>query len=121
VQAVELRLKYEHILSVALVEANRIKIVAKKEEADRNLEIDALDARWDMETYQYGANLMAAPGGGTMVPTRGGSAAASVLGGVMSGAASGASLGTSVSPGYGTLIGGILGAVGGGLMGSQQS
>jgi hypothetical protein len=68
-----------------LVEASRIKIVAKKEESDKNMLIDAADAKWDLEVFQYGGNLMAAIGGGTAIPySPGTNPTASTLGGVLS-------------------------------------
>jgi len=89
------------------VESNRIKIVAKSEQAARDAEIDENDALWDLEVFQYGANLLAAPAGGTAV-TRSkasGSSGASVLGGAMAGAAAG----SMVMPGWGTAIGAVVG------------
>ena len=92
------------------VESNRIKIVALKEQADKNAEIDEHDAKWDLEVFQYGGNLMAAIGGGTAIPNMAGkNKTASVLGGAMSGAAAGAMIGG----GPGAVIGGVLGAAAG--------
>lgn len=89
------------------IEGNRITYVASKEETDRNVELDAAAAKWDMEALPYAGNLLAASHGGVSnTNTSRPSAAQSVLGGAMSGA----SLGSSVSPGWGTLIGAIGGA-----------
>jgi hypothetical protein len=96
-----------------IIEANRIKIVAKKEEADGNLIIDEKDAKWDIELYQYGANMLGAIAGGTVTTDqKGASSGASMLGGALSGAAAGAMIGSAV-PGIGTAAG----AIGGGLLG----
>lgn len=93
------------------IEAQRIKLVAKKEETDRNAEIDEADAKWDLEVFQYGGNLMAAIGGGTAIPNMAGkNKTASVLGGAMSGAAGGAMIGNAV-PGIGTAVGAVVGGI----------
>lgn len=93
-----------------MVEGNRIKIVAKKEQYDTDALIDESDALWDFGVFQYGANLLASIGGGTSMPVaRKPNVAASVLGGAMSGAAAG----SMILPGWGTLIGGVLGAAAG--------
>lgn len=113
---VDMKLKYEQLLTAAITEVRRIKIVSKGEEVARGAELDALDARWDLETYQYGANLMAAPGGGTMVPHRGGNKTMSTIGGVFSGMSAGGQMGGATGNPYaaiaGVLGGGILGGLG---------
>lgn len=97
-----------------IVESMRIKIVAKKEEMDQNATIDEADAKWDLEVFQFGANVMAASAGGTSTAApKGVSKTASVIGGAMMGAAAGAMAGASVgSVGgpYGAVIGAVLGA-----------
>lgn len=66
------------------IEAQRIKIVAKKEETDRNAAIDDADAKWDIGVFQHGANLLAAIGGGTAIPyAPGTNATASTIGGAL--------------------------------------
>lgn len=66
------------------IEAQRIKIVAKKEETDRNAAIDDADAKWDLSVFQHGANLLAAIGGGTAIPySPGTNATASTIGGAL--------------------------------------
>ncbi len=92
-------------------EAYRIKMAAKKEEADENLRIDLADALWDVELYQHGSNVMAAIGGGVAgtAGSKGPSQFQSALGGAMSGAASGATVGGP----WGAVIGGAIGAIGG--------
>ena len=112
---IALKLEYQKILSQMVVEANRIKIVAKKEEAGVNLEIDEGAATWDLEIFQHGANLLASIGGGTMVPgeTKGKSQASSAIGGAMMGAAAGALVGAeigAVGGPWGAAIGAVLGA-----------
>ena len=93
-------------------DANRIKIVAKGEENERNIKFDTKDATWDLEMYQYGGNMMASIAGsaissGAEEPSTG----ASVLGGAMSGAATGA-MATGGNP-MGALAGGIIGGIAG--------
>jgi hypothetical protein len=96
------------------VESNRIKIVAKSEQAAKDAEIDENDALWDLEVLQYGANLLAAPAGGTAVTRTkaSGNTGASVLGGAMSGVAAG----SMISPGIGTVVGAVVGGAAGYFM-----
>lgn len=87
------RIAWHEGYAKTLIEAMRIKIVAKKEEADKNLLIDVADAKWDLEVFQYGGNLMAAIGGGVAIPySPGTNSAASTLGGVLSVVGAAASL-----------------------------
>ena len=97
-------------LSQITAEANRIKIVAKVEETEKNLKYDEQDALWDLEMYQYGGNILASIAGAAS-GTKGKevSTGASVLGGAMSGAAAGASIGGPIGAGIGGVIGGIAG------------
>jgi len=89
------------------LEANRIKIVAMKEQTDRDAALDEEDALWDLEVFQYGANVLAAISGGTSSPkVKEPSALQSALGGAMSGAAAGWMIGG----GYGAAIGAVIGA-----------
>jgi len=110
IAVIGLKLQYQHILSMMIAETNRIKIVAKKEEADTNLKIGESDALWDLEVFQYGANLLASIGGG-VAGTKSPSQAQSVLGGAMSGAAAGAMV-SGGNP-IGAIIGGFIGAASG--------
>ena len=107
-KVIELKLNYQQIATHAISEINRIKIVAKKEENEVAMTIDNKDAIWDMEVFQFGSNLLAGIGGGTLVPGSGGpSTAQSVIGGAMSGAAAGAmmSYGNPIATGAGALLG----------------
>ncbi len=99
-------------LSHLTTEANRIKIVAKGEENQRNLDFDRQDAVWDLEMYQYGSNVLAGIAGGSASTGKEVSTASSVLGGALSGAAAGAQIGT-----IGGLPGAAVGAAIGGLAG----
>ncbi len=101
-----------------LTEAKRIKLVALKEEADKNMEIDERDALWDLEAFQHGANMLASIGGGTVgVKKPSDSSLSSALGGAMSGAATGAMIGGSMEGTIMGLSGGPAGAIAGGLLG----
>jgi hypothetical protein len=109
------RISWNEALAKITIEANRIKIVAKKEEMDTNIEIDALDGIWALETYTYGANMLGAISGGTSMNAKPGKAA-SAIGGALSGAASGAMIGSAAGPvgaGIGAVVGGVAGLLGG--------
>jgi hypothetical protein len=111
---------WEEAYARLVIEANRIKIVAKKEESEVNLEIDEADASWDLEVFQHGANMLASIGGGTSSPQkRKKNQMASAIGGALTGAAGGAmvgaSYGTAGGP-YGAVIGAVLGAAAGLLL-----
>jgi hypothetical protein len=114
------RIAWEDDYARMFVEGKRIKIVAKKEQTDQNATIDEKDGLWDLEVFQFGANLMAGIAGGTSGnKLKTPSVAQSVIGGAMSGAATGAMIGgqagNAVGPGYGALIGAVLGAAAGWL------
>lgn len=98
-----------------MVESNRIKIVAKKEENDTNDSINEEDALWDLEVFQYGSNVLAGIAGGTVgSKSKKPSPMSSALGGGLSGAAAGAMIGaqygTTAGAWYGAAIGAVLGA-----------
>ncbi len=50
-------------ISSLLFNANKIRITAEKTELDQEYSFDIGDAKWDLEVFQHGANLLAAPGG----------------------------------------------------------
>ena len=113
-----LRLMTQHIewregYTKIFLEGKRIKIVAKSEETVQNSKFDESDALWDLEVFQYGANLIAAPSGGTATPgtgAKGPSTMQSAIGGALSGAVAGAKIG-SLFPGVGTTAGAGIGLV----------
>lgn len=96
------------------VEAKRMDIAASKEKKDTENTILVKNGRWDLETFQYGANLLAAIGGGTVVPSGGDgpSQVQSILGGALTGAATGSNVtgGNAWGTGIGAVVGGIAGA-----------
>jgi hypothetical protein len=97
------------------VESERMRIAALKEKKDAENTILVKNGRWDLETFQYGANLLASIGGGTVVPQGSGSPSTgqSVLGGALSGAALGSALtgGSGWGSGAGAILGGVLGGL----------
>lgn len=102
---IALKLEYQKSVSQMIAEAYRVKIVAKKEETDVNLSIEERDALWDLEVFQYGANLLASIGGGTVSQGKEPSKWQSAIGGGMSGAAAGAMLGMAAGGPVGMLAG----------------
>lgn len=111
------RIGWEENYTRLLIESKRIKIVAKKEQTDQDAVIDDADAKWDLEVFQYGGNLMASIGGGTAIPNMAKkNVGLSTIGGGISGAVSGASIGASYgsSGGYiGAAVGAVVGAAAG--------
>lgn len=116
IQVIQLKMKFQLAVSQLTAEVNRMKIVALKEQTDRDADLDDLDARWDLEVYQHGANVMAAPGGGTAIP-KGKGMAASMLGGALSMGAMGAMAGPALglTAPIGLAAGALLGAASGSL------
>ena len=117
------RIGWNEVYAKILIEAKRIKIVAKKEQTDQDATIDDADAKWDLEVFAYGGNLMAAIGGGTAIPNMAKkNVGMSTIGGGISGAAAGASIGSSVTAGtaygssggpWGAAIGAVVGLAAG--------
>jgi hypothetical protein len=102
-------IEQRRLLATHYVEVLRLGIVAMKEHHDEYMEFETAAAKWDLEMYSYGGNMLAAIGGarapGIAKPSR----TQSAIGGAMAGAA----VGTAISPGWGTAIGAIVGGVGG--------
>lgn len=99
----------------ANVEALRIKIVAMKEETDSDIRISEDQAKWPLEVYQYGANLLASISGAPSISsgTKSPSTGQSALAGALSGAALGGAIAQStdsISSGWGALGGAAAGA-----------
>ena len=97
------------------IEAQRMRIAALKEKKDTENTILVKNGRWDLETFQYGANLLASIGGGTVVPSAadGPSQGVSAIGGALSGGAVGSAVsgGNPWVTGGGALIGGLIGGL----------
>ena len=84
VQMMGRRITWNEEYAKIFIEGTRIKIVARKEEIDKNAAIDEADAKWDLGVFQFGSNLLASIGGGTAVPYMPGtSSAATALGGAL--------------------------------------
>lgn len=106
VKALLSRVEFEKAVAALSVEAKRIHIVAKKEEQQENWSVTENDALWDLEVFQYGANLLAGIGGGTaMQEQKQPSTVQSAIGGALSGAAAGAMIGGPVGAAVGGAIG----------------
>ena len=111
--AVEFKKNVAHYL----LESKRLRIVSKMEESDSQLEIDDADGKWDLDTFSYTGNMLAAIGG-----ARGGGGTTpkkqSALGGALSGAGTGAMVGSNpalmaATGGWSLAIGAALGGIGG--------
>jgi len=104
------RMSWDKEVATLNVELGRIQIVAYQEETNQNAALDERDARWDLEVFAYGANMMASISGGTtdIVPSQP-TQVQSAIGGALSGAATGA------------MVGGVPGAIAGGLLGLGAS
>jgi hypothetical protein len=100
-----LKIQAEQEVARMGVETNRIKIVAKGEEINAQMKFDEADAKWDLEVFQYGNNVLASISGAAhYVPNKEGNSTQSAIGGGLSGAATGAMIGSAV-PGIGTTMG----------------
>jgi len=118
IKVIGLKLEYQRIASAMLMEAYRMKIVAKKEENEINMRIDEEDALWDLSIFQYGSNLLASIGGGVVDPgTKRPSTLQSAIGGALSGAAAGAMI-AGASKGA---IGGPTGMIAGAVLGAASA
>ena len=115
-QAAALKLSYIKDLSHTLVDTGRIAIVAEKEFADGKIDERDEGARFPLEMYTYGGNMLAAIGSASVQTGVKKNKAASAIGGALSGAAAGAMIGASstgpLAP-YGAVIGGVIGAAAG--------
>jgi len=100
----------QQVVMQATLDVNKMKIIAKSEEAEKNLEIEIHEETWPLDLYTYGGNMLSAIGGGHS----GGSGISkpnktqSTLGGAMAGASAG-----SVAGPYGAVIGAVVGGVAG--------
>lgn len=113
------RIEGEKNVAHYTAEGNRIGMIAEKEEKDSENLVEVKDAKWDLETFQYGANLLAAIGGGTLIPDATDGSGTSTGQSAMAGAIAGAGVGNAL--GEGSLGWTIGGAVAGGLLGGLFS
>lgn len=96
-------------VSGLIMEANRIRIIAVKEEAAEQLAIEESEALWNFTLWQHAANMLAAPSGAAMVPGKHMTRQQSAL----TGAGAGAATGAQVGGGYGAIIGAVVGGAAG--------
>lgn len=94
------RVELSRAAAALQAEISRMTIVAKSEEQKQNLEIDAQEAIWDLETWNYAMNMLSAQHGGGPGSSgaRKANPIASALGGALSGAVAGAMVGNMVAP-----------------------
>jgi hypothetical protein len=116
IQKVEFTRTYAALVS----DTKRIKIAAENDEGLENKAIDVNDAKWALEKFQYGANMLAAIGGGTAQPPKmEGSQMARIIGSGLSGAAAGSMIGSRVDGDSGGGWGAVVGGIGGLLAGAM--
>ncbi len=114
----QFKLEKNNKVMTMTMEANRLSLIAFKEETDVNNDIDHDEAIWNFEIYQLASNVVASIAGGTTSKgIKGPSKAQSAIGGALSGAAAGAMIGGSVGGPYGAAIG----AAGGAALGIGQA
>jgi hypothetical protein len=112
----------ERAIAAMSIEKERLAMIAENAQHEEDVRIDEANAKWDLDVFQHGANVLAGIAGGThstSSPSYGRSAGMNALGGALSGAAAGAMIGSAV-PGIGTAVGAGVGAllgIGGSLMG----
>jgi len=106
IQVINMKLEYQKAVSQYIIEANRMKIVALKEQVDTDVKYDEADATWDLSVFQYGGNLLASVAGGTASANqKQPSTAQSMIGGAMTGGTAGFLIGGPVGAGIGAALG----------------
>jgi len=94
----------------ATLDTNKMKIIAKSEEAEKNLEIEIHEETWPLDLYTYAGNMLSAIGGGRSAG--GGPPKPNKTQSTLGGAMAGASVGAAAGP-YGAVIGAVVGGVAG--------
>jgi hypothetical protein len=102
----------QEILAKLWFDEKKAKIIAKKEQAEEDKEIDVSHAKWDLEVFQYAANALSSIGGGAVAPT---ASKTSKSQSALSGAMAGASMGAMMGP-QGAAVGAVVGGIAGLLM-----
>lgn len=87
------------------IDAAKTAMIAKKEQIDKDLEIDVLDAKWPMDVLLMGGNLIASITGAAHTIDKPISTAQSAISGAMSGAAIGNTIGGPRGAGIGAVLG----------------
>jgi len=108
--------EYKRVVAALTVDVKRLKIAAQSDYKTETKAIEADEARWPLEVWKYGGNMLAAIGGGTTssVPMDG-SKTARIIGSGLSGAIAGAQIGSAISGNSGAGIGAILGGIAGAM------
>lgn len=116
-QSLELSIKYGEALRgefATLIDAQKIIIIAYKEQKDMQIELDVEEAKWVFFNWREAGALLGAIGGpGGLGSSAKPNPMASALGGAVAGAAAGAAFG-----GVGAIAGAVIGGVGGYLSAS---
>ena len=97
-----MKVEGEKALTAARSEVMRATIIANKEEADRNIEMDVQDGLWDIKLFEYGGHMLAAVGSGISLP-REPSPLNSALAGAAGGFAAGGPIGAAIGGAAGLL------------------
>jgi hypothetical protein len=110
--------EYERVKAALAIDIARITIAAYTDQKIEDKTISSDGAKWPLEMYKYGQNMLAGISGGVAgsVATDGNKTARIIgtgLSGAVAGAMVGAMVGGDSGSGYGALIGGIAGALGG--------
>lgn len=112
------KIEFIRTWSALVSDLHRLQIAAKSDQATEDKVIDVSEAKWPLELWQYGGNLLAAVSGGTVAPNKvDGNQMARIIGGGLSGASAGALIGSRIGGesggGYGAILGGIAGLLAG--------
>lgn len=67
-QILSMRVSGEQSATATRDQIMKSAVVAKKEQVDRDMEIDVQDGLWDLKLFNYAAQLLAGPGGGVALP-----------------------------------------------------
>ena len=115
---VSLNMEFHRLLTIGSTEMARIYLAARTEIDGEVLSNAEKNAKWDLEIYQYGTQVLASIGGTATSKTQmdKGSKIGGAISGALAGAAMGAMLGGPAAPftaTTGAVIGGIMGLAGG--------
>ena len=101
---------WQEAFTKTTIESRKIKIIAKKEQIDLDLEYDKGNALWNIELFKYAGNALASIGSASQQKEGGPSKAQTALGSAMAGAAAGAYGGSFMgNPVAGAAVGGVIG------------
>lgn len=100
---------FEHTATAALADINRLKILAEKEQVDKDIDLDVKDALWPFDVLLLGGNMLASISGAAHTVNYPMSTTQSAVSGAFSYGAAGAMVGSAI-PGIGTAVGFGIGA-----------